>query len=898
MVRRRRFILYGIVLLFAASDLSAQLYVISTIAGGVPPNTPTHAVDASIGQPLGIAVDVSGNVYFSSDNCIFRVDHSGNLTRFAGTSRAGYTGDGGPATSAQLNNPAGLAFDNGGNLYVVDFGNYVLRKISPSGLITTFAGSSSVSALRVDGTPAVSAGLYSPLGVAVNDAGTVFVTTQLANQVRQVPTSGVLGTTAGNGTIGYSGNGGAAINAQITHPYGIALDQAGDLYVSDPIFSVIRMITPGGIISTVAGPPLHAPTGLAVDSGGNLYIAEQDANRIIKVAPDGTVSTVVGNGTAGFSGEGDLATSAELNGPRGVAVDAQGDIFIADTLNNRIREVTAGGTVLTVAGNGTVSDSGDGGPAANAQFNQPIGMVFDAEGNLFVADSGNSEVREISPSGTVTAVAGNGIAGFSGDNGPAVDAELNLPTSVAVDSTGNLLIADSGNNRIRKVNLASGAITTVAGNGTTSAPYLEGDGGPAIGAVLNHPLAVAADRMGNFYIADTNDNAVRKVSASGVITTLISGGQIPHQGFSAVIYPSALALDSSGDLFVSQSGYALEISAQGVVSHSIYGQQRAVAVEATDSEGNLIVIAYNAVGIVSPAGVFSVIAGSTTASSAGYSGDGGPGLNARLNSLGGLTTDSAGDIYVADAGNNAIRLLQPTNQTALIGAVVNSASEGPGPVSPGDIVLLYGAGLGPSQLTVFQVQNGEIGTSLGGTAVYFDGTAAPLLYASSTMVAAIVPYEVSGATTQVTVIYQGHTSPPFSVPLAASTPAVFTLNESGAGQVAAVNGDGTINTAANPVPIGGYISLYATGEGQTSPPGIDGELATMPIPAPILPVSVTIGGQPALVTYYGGAPGEVAGVIQVNAQIPPGVQPDGYVPVMLKVGNSVSQSGLTIAVSH
>ena len=234
----------------------------------------------------------------------------------------------------------------------------------------------------------------------------------------------------------------------------------------------------------------------------------------------------------------------------------------------------------------------------------------------------------------------------------------------------------------------------------------------------------------------------------------------------------------------------------------------------------------------------------------------------------------------------------------IVSGVVDAASESVVPISPGKIAAIYGSGLGPSQLTQFQAsQAGIIGTQLAGTTVSFNGISAPLLYASATQVAAIVPYGISGETAQVTVTYLGQTSTVFSVPLAASSPTLFTLNQTGAGQAAAVNLDGTINTAANPVKIGSYTSLYATGEGQTFPAGVDGKLTAAPLPHPVLSVSVSIGGQPAVVTYSGGAPGSVAGLMQVNVQIPGGVQPGGYVPVTLRVGNSVSQPGVTLAVA-
>ncbi len=892
-------------LLLARGICWGQLYTISTIAGGVPPPTPIAAVNASVGEPLGVAADTAGNVYIASDNCIFKVDTSGVMTRFAGTSRAGYSGDGGPATEAQLNSPTSVAFDNAGNTYIADYTNHRLRKVSSSGVITTVAGGGGSPYPNEDGIPATSSSLFPVLGVAVDGAGTPYFSEQGGNRIRKVPPNGVIGTAAGNGTLGKSGDGGPATSAQLSRPYGVAFDKTGNLYIADPVYGAIRRVTPDGIISTfLQMPSPSGPTGLAVDSAGNLYIADQWNNLVLKVSSGGTVTTVAGNGTAGFSGDGGAAAAAQLNAPRGVAVDAAGSLYIADALNSRIRKVSSDGIITTLAGNGSLSYSGDGGLAANAQLSGPRGLAVDGSGNLFIADFDNNMVRKISASGIIITVAGNGVAGFSGDSGRATSAQLNGPWGVAVDRTGNLFIADSANNRIRRVS-PSGIITTVAGNGSSPpdsfTPTVVGDGGPAISAELSHPSGLAVDTAGNLYIADTYDNAIRKVSLNGVISTVTSGG---YGGHGDPNDPTSIAIDSSGDLFV--GGSVFEVSAQGTTSNTVYGRRIFGNPVAVDSAGNLFFADCLArVGKLSRNGIQSTIAGTCDFGDNGYSGDGGPGLNARLSgnpetdqgSPLGMAVDAAGNVYVADTGNNAIRLLQPTSHPSLIGAVVDAASEGAGPVSPGKIVVIYGAGFGPAQLAQFQVANGRIGTQLAGTSVSFNGTPAPVIYTSATQVAAIVPYEASGGAAQVIVTYHGQSSPPFAVPLAASAPTLFTLNQTGAGQAAAVNRDGTVNTAANPVKIGDYISLYATGEGRTSPSGIDGKIASVPLPHPVLPVTVTIDGQPARVTYHGAAPGEVSGLMQVNVQVPSGVQAGGYVPVVLHVGNTTSQDGVTIAVS-
>jgi sugar lactone lactonase YvrE len=290
-----------------------------------------------------------------------------------------------------------------------------------------------------------------------------------------------------------------------------------------------------------------SPAGIAVDSAGNLYIA--DSNRIRKISK-GAITTVAGNGTYGFSGDNGPATSAQLFNPRGVAVDAAGNLYIADTYNNRIRKVS-GGVITTVAGNGTSGSRDDNIPATSAQLNWPYGVAVDSAGNLYIANTYNNRVCKVS-GGMITTVAGNAIHGFSGDNGPATSAQLSWPDGVAVDAAGNLYIADTDNNRIRKV--SGGVITTVAGNGTEG---FSGDKGPATAAQLGWPYAVAVDAAGNLFIADTYNNHIRKVS-NGVITTVGGDGTFGFGGdngpaTSAAVSPAGIAVDSAGDVYIADT---------------------------------------------------------------------------------------------------------------------------------------------------------------------------------------------------------------------------------------------------------------------------------------------------------------------------------------------------------
>lgn len=338
-------------------------------------------------------------------------------------------------------------------------------------------------------------------------------------------TNGLISTVAGNGTGTYAGDNAPATNASLWNPSGVAVDASGNLFVADVDNSRVRKVSASGIITTVAGngsssysgdggPATNAGMnawGVAVDNSGNLFIADHSNNRIRKVDTNGIITTVAGNGSRGYSGDGGPATNTPLNFPPAVAVDSFGNLLIADLDNHRVRKVSTNGIITTVAGNGTLANTGDGGPATNASLCYPAGVGLDGSGNLFIADFYTNHVRVVNTFAIIpiiTNLAGRGPAGFSGDGGPATNAELNGCTGVTVDNSGNVFIADADNQRIRKVG-ANGLITTFAGH-TNVAGYA-GDGGPATSASLNYPGAVAVDGFGNLFIADTDNNRIRKV---------------------------------------------------------------------------------------------------------------------------------------------------------------------------------------------------------------------------------------------------------------------------------------------------------------------------------------------------------------------------------------------------
>jgi sugar lactone lactonase YvrE len=335
---------------------------------------------------------------------------------------------------------------------------------------------------------------------------------------------GTLLTVAGTGALGFSGDGGPALQATLAVPRGVAVDAAGNLYIVEELNEGrVRKVAPDGTITTVAGGPkpaegigdggpataalLNTPHQLALDGTGNLYIAEFNGNRVRKVSPDGIITTVAGTGKDGFSGDGGPATEARLDHPFQLVVDAAGNLFIADAGGGRVRKVSPEGIITTVAGGGEPADGvGDGGPATAAALYFPEGLAIDEDGNLFIAEYGDAQVegsgnrvRKVSPDGTITTCAGTGEAGFSGDGGKATEARIDRPIALAVDTDGNLLISDWGNYRVRKVS-PDGIITTVAGSDKKT---FAGEGGPATEAGLRGPAGLAIDAAGSLFIPDS-----------------------------------------------------------------------------------------------------------------------------------------------------------------------------------------------------------------------------------------------------------------------------------------------------------------------------------------------------------------------------------------------------------
>ncbi len=500
---------------------------ISTVAGtGVlgydGDNKP--ATSARLRLPSGVAFDDAGGFYIadSFNHRIRHVDASGIITTVAGTGVQGYDGDNKPAVVASLNAPQELASDRAGNLYIADFLNHRIRRLDSTGQITTVAGTGEPG-FDGDDKPASSARLALPNGVTLDRTGNVYVADSSNGRIRRVDATGSIATVAGTGSLtNYDGDEKPAIAAGVSFPFAVAIDAEGTLYIADSGDHRIRRVDVSGQITTVAGTgekgydgddkpatsaSLSLPQGIAVDGDGNLYISDTANSRIRRVDTTGRITTVAGTGTLGYDGDDKPATSARIAGPQGIAVDRSGNLYVADRNNHRIRRVDAAGLITTVAGTGVSGYDGDNKPATSARLSSPQDVAVDGEGNLYIADALNDRIRRVDPIGNITTVAGTGVPGFNGDGGPATDARLRVPLGIALDGTGGLYIADSGNNRIRHVD-AAGQITTVAGTGSRG---YDGDGEPAMSASFNSPQGMAVDGSGNLVIADTSNSAVRVV---------------------------------------------------------------------------------------------------------------------------------------------------------------------------------------------------------------------------------------------------------------------------------------------------------------------------------------------------------------------------------------------------
>jgi uncharacterized protein (TIGR03437 family) len=848
--------------------------IISTIAGngtagflgdGGP------AISAQLSSPISAAIDSKGNIYITDrgNNRIRKVTAgTGVISTFVGTGAAGYGGDNGPATAALINAPNYVAVDSADNLYIADTGNNRIRKVdAATGNITSIAGTGSTG-FSGDGGPATAAQLRSPVLVALDNAGDIYITDNANFRIRKITAgSGVINTIAGTGSSLFSGDGGPATSASFGSLLGFAIDSAKNIYIADTSNGRIRMIAANtGIITTIAGSPVvgfspdgtgaigarfNSIQGIALDPSGALYLSEFNNFRIRKIVPavsgdavspqvrmtaptdaaaytatgssinlSGTASdnnqivavrwsndrggsgaafglinwttpnislenglnnitvtawdangnvgsaqlavtfslqqvivTVAGTGVIGSTGDGGPGTAAQLWLPRAVAVDNAGNIFICDTQNHRVRKVSPNGIITAFAGSGALGSGGDGGPATGASMNEPRGVIVDAAGNVYIADSQNNKVRRVTPDGKIDTYAGTGRADFGGDGGPAKDAFLSFPLGLALDSAGNLYLSDNGNNRIRRVNASDGKITTIAGNGFVG---FDGDDGPAPAAILNFPAGVAVDGAGNIYLVDQGNARVRRVGvADGKISTVAGTGTFGYNGDGIAAtsahlnQPRLMAVDAAGDIYIADQG-----------NHRI----RKVTVST---------------------GMITTVAGSGVA---GPAGDGGAASTAQFSVPTDVKVDGAGNLYIADGGNHRIRRTLAASALRTVANVSAASFIQSGNLASEAIAAAFGNNLANSSLMARAI---PLPSALGGTTVKVRDNAgverlSGLFSAAPGQVNYLVPNGTANGVATVTITSGDGTISSGTVNIATISPGLFAANMNGQGVAAAI----------------------------------------------------------------------------------------------------------------
>ena len=554
------------------------------------------------------------------------------------------------------------------------------------------------------------------------------------------------------------------------------------------------------------------------------------------IAAAQSISTFAGNGAAGFAGDGGPATQAQINRVVGLASDSQGNLYLAEELNHRVRKVTPAGVISTFAGTGTVGFSGDGGPAAQAQLNAPLGVCVDQQDNVYINDYNNNRIRRVS-NGAITTVFGNGTAVHSGDGGPATSAGAVIPIRCATDRSGALYFVDQGAHRVRKV--SQGIVTTVAGTG---AQGFSGDGGPATAATLNNPTAIAVDSGNNVYFTDQFNHRIRRIDGSGNIATVVFNGNNAYNGdggpatSASASFPGSLAFNPAGELFI------------------------------VDSTANRVRKVSG--------GIITTVAGNGAAA---FAGDGGPATDASLSAPFAIGIDPSGNLYIGDIGNNRIRKVTMFSGAAApvitSAGVTNSASFATG-ISPGAIITIFGAGLGAQPGQIIAAQGAVWPTTLtGGIRVTMQGTAVPVYRAlnlngqEQLSVLAPLSLVVDNNPIPVVVSTPAGSTAAVNVPILGAQPGIF---PQAAGRGAVTHADGSLVSQGAPAARNETIIIYVTGLGAVSNAPGNGETASLTTLSPtVLKPQVIIGGTNASVAFAGLSPGYV-GLYQINAVVPSG----------------------------
>jgi uncharacterized protein (TIGR03437 family) len=894
------------------------------------------ATAARLSSPQGIAFDSQQNLYIAdTDNCRIRKVSSGVISTVAGSGVCGLGGYNGQALAAQLAFPSSVAVDSSGNIYIAEY-FYILKVFASSGLINVIAGNGDALA----NGPAANSAIGLGDSLATDSSGNLYIADPDFDLVRVISGANIrtiAGMSPGGvASPGFSGDGGPGTSAQLFNPIDIALDSNGFVYIADQYNQRIRKLDQAFNISTIAGTNhyggdsgpaasalLDLPETVTMDSNGYLYFADTFNNRVRRITPAGVVTTVAGTGECGYSGDSGPATAAKLCHPFGLAVDAANNLYIADSVNSVVREVGINGFINTVVGTGDYGDTGTNVLANTAHLEFPYGLAFDPAGNLYISDYDANRVRKVTPDRVITYFAGNSNSSFSGDGGLATSAAIDAPEALATDSAGNLYIADTGNERVRKVS-TGGVISTVAGTTQANAARTN-----ATSTFIGAPGGMAVDAFGNLFISEPNLGYIVEVTPAGAISSVAGNGKFTFDSDglalnAALNGPGGMTLDVHGNLYFADVGNSRirELIPDAPTQLSISGGDGQTGNAGATLQIPLTVTASFQGGTpVSGLPVtFSLTSGSATlsATSTVTDANGTAGISVTLGNAPGpvVITAALGSFSVVFH----LTAITPTPlPTVSAGGVDGAGGSVPAvtAISPGGLASIYGFNFAPTG-TSRQVQgsdlvNGALPTNLAGVCVQVDGQPAFLTYVSPGQVNIQVPAVRVGASVplQVTTGCGSATplaGPAISVSTLAATPEFlfWVKNATGANPVIAVNAvtgayvgaagliPGVTFTPAKP---GDYLTIYGISFGVTNP-AVPPGAASVSV-APVANAAVTLGASPlpaANLIYVGASPG-TAGLYQVNIQVPAGLA-DGDYALTLNLGSFSTPAGAYLTVRN